>query len=120
VTGGYQLLGSDDGGFGFRFPLGTNHKFQGFADSFLVTPAEGLRDLSLGVGSTLPGKIKAQAIYHRFWSDYESVDLGWEIDFVASRSITREWSVLFKAAFYEGKNGQPQTDRVWLQTDFRF
>lgn len=120
VTGGYQLLGSDDGGFGFRFPLGTNHKFQGFADNFLVTPAEGLRDLYLGVGGTLAGKIKAQAIYHRFWSDYESVDLGWEIDFVASRSITREWSVLFKAAFYEGKNGQPQTNRVWLQTDFRF
>jgi len=44
ATLGYQFLGSDDGKFGFRFPLGTNHKFQGFADTFLVTPATGLQD----------------------------------------------------------------------------
>jgi hypothetical protein len=120
LTAGYQILGSDEGAFGFRFPLGTNHKFQGFADEFLVTPAEGLRDLYFGLGGDLPWGIWAQVIYHRFETDFENVDLGWEIDFVARKSITREWSFLVKAAYYEGRNGQSQTTKLWAQTDFRF
>ena len=29
---------------GFTTPLATLHKFQGFADKFLTTPANGIRD----------------------------------------------------------------------------
>ena len=53
LLAGFQFLGSDNGNFAFRFPLGTNHKFQGFADNFLVTPNAGLQDLHFGVGADL-------------------------------------------------------------------
>lgn len=120
LTVGYQLLGSDGGAFGFRFPLGTNHAFQGFADNFLTTPARGVQDLYLGVSGPLPGGVRGVAVYHRFWSDEGATDLGGEIDLVASRAITPLWSVLAKAAFYDGRGGEPETTRLWLQTELRF
>lgn len=120
LTVGYQLLGSDDGNFGFRFPLGTNHAFQGFADNFLVTPSDGLQDLYAGVGADLPGGINASVVYHHFWSDEGSRELGSEVDLVASRSITQNWSVLAKAAFFDGDGGEPNTTRLWVQTEFKF
>ena len=52
--GGYEVLGADNragGGAGggvaytsFQAPLGTLHKFDGWADKFLVTPPNGLRN----------------------------------------------------------------------------
>lgn len=120
LLAGYQFLGSDDGNFGFRVPLGTNHKFQGFDDLFLVTPNTGLQNLYTGVGADLPYGIKAAFIFHQFWSDEGGVDLGSEYDMVASKAITANWSVLAKAAFFDGHSGQPDVSRFWLQTTFRF
>ena len=120
VVAGYQLLGSDDGNFAFRFPLGTNHKFQGFVDNFLVTPATGLQDLYLGAGANLPGGVKGSVVYHEFWSDQGSNELGHEVDFVASKQVTPVLSVLVKAAFYDGDSGQPDTSRLWAQMTVKF
>ena len=106
--------------FAFRFPLGTNHKFQGFADNFLVTPAAGLQDLYFGIGADLPWGIKGAVTYHEFWTDEDGVDLGAELDLVAKKKISPNWSVLVKAGFYDGDNGQPDTSRVWFQTTFTF
>lgn len=117
---GYQLLGSDDGNFAFRFPLGTNHKFQGFDDVFLVTPNEGLQDLFAGVGADLPHGIKAAFIFHQFWSDEGGTDLGSEYDMVAHKAITPNWSVLVKAAFFDGHAARPDVSRIWFQTTFKF
>lgn len=120
VLVGYQLLGSDGGDFAFRFPLGTNHAFQGFADNFLVTPPVGLQDLYFGIGADLPWDIKGAVTFHKFWSDEGGDNLGQEFDFVASKQITPNWSVLVKGGFYDGASGQPDTTRVWMQTTVRF
>ncbi|MFG0307249.1 MAG: hypothetical protein ACF8Q5_13650 [Phycisphaerales bacterium JB040] len=120
VLAGYQLLGSDGGDFAFRFPLGTNHKFQGFADNFLVTPASGLQDLYLGIGAELCWGIRAGVTYHEFWSDEGGDDLGEEIDLVASKQLNPNWSVLLKGALYDGDSGQPDTTRFWVQTTLSF
>lgn len=120
VLVGYQFLGSDDGVFAFRFPLGTNHAFQGFADNFLVTPAFGVQDLYFGVGADLPWGIKAAVTYHLFFSDEGGNDLGEEFDFVASRQITPNWAVLIKGGFLDGDSGQPDTTRFWVQTTLKF
>ncbi len=117
---GYQLLGSDDGAFGFRFPLGTNHKFQGFADLFLVTPATGLQDLYVGGSLDLPYGVKSGAVFHQFWSDEGGMDLGYELDVVASKKINKNWSVLVKGAYFDGHNGLPDTTRAWFQTTLHF
>ncbi len=120
VVVGYQFLGSDNGVFAFRFPLGTNHKFQGFADNFLTTPGFGLQDLYVGLGLDLPWKIKGSVTYHQFWSDQGSNDLGDEIDVVASKKLSANWSVLAKYAYFNGDRTQPDTERFWLMTTFKF
>jgi hypothetical protein len=120
ATVGYQLLGSDDGMAAFRFPLGTNHKFQGFADTFLGTPANGLQDLYVGGALDLPYGIKSSATIHQFWSDEGSTDLGYEIDLVASKKIYPNWAVLLKVAHFDGDNGMQDTTRVWAQTELQF
>ena len=120
VTAGYQLLGSDDGKFGFRFPLGTNHAFQGFADQFLTTPADGLQDLYLTGALEMPWGVQSAVTYHQFWSDEGGEDLGHEIDLVASKKLHPNWSVLVKAALFDGHNGQPDTTRFWVQTEVKF
>ncbi|MEO1129840.1 MAG: alginate export family protein [Planctomycetota bacterium] len=120
ATLGYQLLGSDDGNFGFRFPLGTNHKFQGFADQFLTTPAEGLQDLYIAGKIDLPHDVTTSIIYHQFWTDEGGKDLGFEIDLVATVKFTNFWSALTKFAYFDGHNGQPDTVKFWIQTDIKF
>ncbi|MEM6278392.1 MAG: alginate export family protein [Verrucomicrobiota bacterium] len=100
TTVGYEYLGSDNGR-GFATPLATLHKFNGFADQFLNTPAGGLTDVYISVGTKLVG-INFAAGYHYFWDDGLDVALGQEIDLVASKAITDNISVLAKAAFYDG------------------
>ena len=64
-TLGLEYLGSDNN-VGYKFPLGTNHKFNGFADRFLNTPPTGLTDLYASVGKKLPCDFGARAFYHHF------------------------------------------------------
>jgi hypothetical protein len=120
LTIGYQILGSDGGDFGFRFPLGTNHKFQGFADQFVVTPAGGLHDLYATIEAELPWDLRPALSFHQFWSEQSGDDLGYEVDFVLGRQFTPNWSGLVKAAWFDGNNGQPDTVRLWLETTLSF
>lgn len=120
VMVGYQLLGSDDGVFAFRFPLGTNHAFQGYADNFLTTPNVGLHDAYIGIGADLFWNIKGTLTFHQFWSDEGSDNFGEELDAVLSKQINPNWSVLVKGAYYDGDTLQPDTTRFWFQTTFKF
>src|SRR3546814_11261136 len=54
LKGGYEVLGGDDGtgNRAFQTPLATKHAFQGWADVFLTTPADGIEDAY--VGATVP------------------------------------------------------------------
>ncbi|MCC7548281.1 MAG: alginate export family protein [Burkholderiales bacterium] len=79
VRAEYELLSSNDGRYGFQTPLGTNHLFQGWADQFLTTPAQGMRDLYAVVGGKI-GKLGIYAEMHKFESDHGSIDLGREFD----------------------------------------
>ncbi len=75
----YELLSSNDGRYGFQTPLGTNHLFQGWADQFLTTPAQGLRDLYVALGGKF-GRVGVYAELHEFKSDRGSIDFGHEFD----------------------------------------
>ncbi len=82
-----EVLSSNDGLYGFQMPLGNNHLFQGWADQFVSTPAQGLRDIYLFLGGGV-GKWHWHAEYHRFRSDQGGLDLGRELDL----GILYEWS----------------------------
>jgi len=114
---GYELLGSDDGAAGFSTPLGTNHKFNGWADKFLKTPEKGLEDKYLSLSSKMLGP-KVSLSYHQFDSDEGSVDFGSEIDIAVTQKFTKNYSGTFKLADFsqgDSEGGKADTSKVWLQ-----
>jgi len=117
---GTEFLTSDGGNAAFQTPLATGHKFNGFADAFLVTPDRGLRDYYLWVGANGPLKIKHKVILHYFTNDYGSDSLGFETDYVAARKINDHFTALLKLAFLNGSGAQKDISRISLQMDYAF
>ena len=102
---GYELLGSDNGA-SFRTPLATGHKFNGWADVFLVTPDEGLEDMYAYIGYVCPeGKGKLKVVYHDFKSDTGDIDYGTELDFVASMKVSKNVTAIAKYSNYDADGG---------------
>lgn len=84
----YERLEGNGGQYAFQTPLGTNHSFQGFADRFLVTPGDGIQDHFV----TLSGKLadtQLSVAYHRFLSDKDSYQYGYEWDVFAEYSFNK-------------------------------
>lgn len=118
---GYEVLGSDNNQ-GFRTPLATLHAFNGWADIFLTTPAQGLRDLYGVAGVKLPGDVPLQFVYHKFDSDKMSTDYGQEFDVVASKKFFKHWTALVKFADYEGEAAPYafNAQKFWAQLEFNY
>ena len=63
-----EVLSSNGGQYAFQTPLGTNHLFQGWADVFLATPRQGMRDTFVSLAGSIE-KAKLYAEYHVYKSD---------------------------------------------------
>lgn len=119
VQAGHEVLGAD-GGMGFRTPLATLHKFQGWADVFLVTPGAGLRDRWTGLSGDL-GYINWAATYHDFRSDRRSHELGRELDLLVGWKVSPRLSLQFKLAFFDtaANSGCRDKDKAWLVAELQ-
>ena len=123
VTAGYEELGSDHGRAAFQTPLASLHAFNGWADVFTTTPANGLRDYYGGVSKTfkiaaLPG-LKFDLVYHEFDSDFGGIAYGSEWD--ASVGVRLgPVNLLAKYAAYDRSAFAVDTDKVWLQGEIAF
>lgn len=115
---GDEVLESDNG-VSFKTPLATLHKFQGFADKFLVTPAGGIEDTYLKVATSI-GPVKLIAFYHDFEAETGGMDYGDEIDFIAAYKVNDNYSVLFKYAAYDADQWATDTDKAWLMVSASF
>ena len=115
---GYESLGSDNG-VGFSTPLATLHKFQGFADKFLNTPAEGINDLYVKVSGKV-GKVALTAIYHQLESDVDSIDYGNELNLVAKYPLADKVGLLVKYANYSADDFSVDTNKVWAMVTAKF
>lgn len=119
LTGTYELLGSDNGAYGFQTPLATLHKFNGWVDQFLNTPASGLQDISISIGGK-GGPGTWQVVYHDFSADDSTGpvdDLGDEIDAVYSMKFAKHYNFGVKGGIYSaGDNGSGRVDtsKFWL------
>lgn len=118
VAIGYEVLESDNG-VGFKTPLATLHKFQGFADKFLVTPAGGIEDSYLKIATKVAG-VKLIAFYHDFEAETGGMDYGSEFDFIAAYKFNKNYSVLFKYAAYNSDDFATDTDKAWLMLTAAF
>lgn len=119
---GYEVLGSDEGAYGFQTPLATLHAFNGWADIFLSTPAQGLVDLSFTLtGNVLGGNWLA--IYHDYEADEASEtvdDLGSEINLQYTKKFTSNYSMGVKYAAYSGESSRIDTDKLWAWFTVQF
>ncbi|HKY81667.1 MAG TPA: porin [Sphingobium sp.] len=133
LTGGYEALGADGSAHdavsgaplvaSLQTPLATLHKFNGWADKFLVTPPNGLRDVYGTIGYTLPklgkmGPLGLLVAYHRYDSDRLSIDYGGEWNAQATLKLNKRLSALVKYADYDANSFATDTRKLWLQVDY--
>ena len=123
LKAGYEVLGGDNGtgNRAFQTPLATKHAFQGWADQFLTTPADGIEDAYVGVTAPLLGGT-LQAWYHDFSTEQGSDEYGNEIDLSYAHPIPGVKGLvgLLKYATYDSddKARTVDTDKVWLQLQY--
>ncbi|PHR92822.1 MAG: hypothetical protein COA69_05710 [Robiginitomaculum sp.] len=115
---GYEVLGSDNGIASFKTPLATLHKFNGWADKFLNTPAGGLEDfygsLSYKTGGDGPMKgLKFDVIYHDFSADVGG-DYGNELDLQVSKKFGKHYYAGLKFADYNSNGFASDTQKIWF------
>ena len=105
----------------FITPLGTNHAFQGWADLFLVTPKDGIRDV-FGTMTTLldQGNVALTGVYHDFYDDTGNIHYGNEWDFMATKKFGKHYSLLAKYAYYNADHYSTDTQKIWLQGNVNF
>jgi len=120
----YELLGSDNG-VSFKTPLATLHKFNGWADKFLGTPAAGLADIYVTASYKFAGDgpmkgTLLKAVYHDFNSDVGDTDYGSEIDLLVSTKIRKNITASVKAAFYRADGFSTDTDKIWFTLAAKF
>lgn len=113
ISVGYELLGSDDGVAAFRTPLATLHKWQGWADKFLGTPADGIEDIYVGIAGAI-GPVKLAATYHDYRADEGSADYGDELNVVANFVIADGISGQLKLADYNADEFATDTTKIWF------
>lgn len=123
VTGGYELLGSDNG-FSLQTPLATLHKFNGWADLFLTTPAAGLQDVYGSVSYKFANVKAVQGLtatvaYHQFDSDVGGVDYGSEWDAQIGFKVGPV-GILAKYANYNARGFGADTEKFWLQAEVAY
>lgn len=117
---GYELLGSDDSNTGsFKTPLATGHKFSGWNDQFLVTPANGLNDFYAGIGIPVP-KVPMKLIYHHFWADTGSATYGDEIDYLAIHKINPKTTAIAKASYFMASSEATYSDRLRFSVEVNY
>lgn len=116
---GYENLGSDAGNVAFSTPLATGHKFQGFADTFLNTPANGIEDIYVSV-STAINALSLSTSLHRYNASEGGQHYGNEVDVVAGYKINAHLNVEAKVAFYSSRDFGVDTDKLWLSMNMAF
>jgi len=129
TTVGYEVLGSDDGAFAFRTPLATLHKWNGWADKFLTTPATGLQDFYVDLTykvKDLDGDLKffngllAKFQYHDFNADEGDLDHGSEWGLYFKQPIGEHVYVETKYANYSADNTATDTQKFILGFGFKY
>jgi hypothetical protein len=126
VTLGNEVL-QGDGTTGFATPLATLHRFNGWADKFLTTPANGIDDRYAGVSYTLKATqifdaLSATLVYHEYSTQRLDTDLGSEVN-VQLQAKVKRFSGLIKYAAFDAHEGRTpaayqDTTKLWVQLEY--
>jgi hypothetical protein len=126
---GYEVL-EGNGTIGFATPLATLHAFNGWADMFLTTPANGLKDFYLKAAYVLPAdfiemkSLTGTVVYHDFTTDNLTAGIGSEFDASLELAVDANASLLAKYADYRGGGvafgGFPDKSIFWMQLAYKY
>lgn len=106
-----------DGNTAFQTPFATLHAFDGFADLFLTTPNQGVRDNALEI--SLPVKSTKLAVsYHQYDSDAGSQQLGSEVNATLTWDPAPNLNLLLKLAQYNADIYAADTSKIWLMASY--
>ena len=109
---------------GFTTPLGTLHKFNGWADKFLTTPPNGLEDKYVNLGAAFKGVGPLDTLgfvlsYHDYEAGHISADYGTEWNVSAAAKIKRVNLMLKYADYSQGVLATARdTSKLWAQMEF--
>jgi hypothetical protein len=109
---------------GFTTPLATLHKFQGWADKFLATPANGIVDDYVNLSGTFKavGGLDSLAIvvgYHDYEAERIDADYGSEINLSVAAKYKKINAMLKYADYEEGVLASARnTQKLWMQFEF--
>ncbi|MDX8126721.1 hypothetical protein U737_11975 [Methylomonas sp. LW13] len=122
VSGAVEQLNGYGAGKSFQTPLGTNHAFQGWADLFLTTPANGIRDVFATASyKAMNDSLIITGVYHDFKDDTGKIEYGKEWDFQALKKFGKHYSLLAKYANFNSDNPAfPDTQVIWMQGNVSF
>lgn len=99
-----EILSQDDY-HGFITPLGTNHKFQGWADVFTSYGMQtGLRDRYMSYRGR-KNKLNWRIVYHDYQTFSHSEKIGTEVEIELNYRANRQWEFSVIYAKYRSKNG---------------
>lgn len=124
VKAGYERL-EGNGSAALQTPLATLHAFNGWADKFLTTPANGLRDVygdiayRFGEGSIVKGLV-LRGMWHDYNSTLGSIGYGSEWDALASYPVNKRITALAKFAHYDAGSFATDTTKVWFSLEAKF
>lgn len=116
-----------NGTIGLATPLATLHAFEGWADKFLTTPANGIKDLYGSFGWNKSNvlwlsSLAATVVYHQFDAERTSTGYGSEWDLMLSAKW-RHFGGLLKYADYSADSTTPvaiarDTRKLWAQIEY--
>ncbi|WP_339930206.1 hypothetical protein [uncultured Brevundimonas sp.] len=110
----------------FQTPLATLHAFQGWADIFLNTPRDGLRDVSATVSYAIAHPpVGRSATLAASWRDIRDADganrYGRELDLTGRLVLDPRRAIEIKAARFDGAQvAFADRTKVWVAMDYRF
>jgi hypothetical protein len=122
---GYEVL-EGDGTIGFRTPVATLHKFNGFTDQFLTTPADGLEDVNLKLAAKLPpggwaGGVEIKANWHEFFNEENGSHYGREWNLGVFRTFAMAHGDLalgLQYADYDADEFAADVEKLWFTVQF--
>jgi hypothetical protein len=119
VKVGRELLSGSPEEGAFQTPLATLFKFNGWADKFLTTPANGLVDWYAS-GEGRVGAVSWIAAYHDFGADTGGGSYGSELDVRALYSTSWKQSFGAQLALYREDGFGTDATKFWVWTEYGF
>lgn len=124
VKGAMEQLGGNGPNKTFNTPFALLNKFNGWADVFLATPDNGLRDVYASVDKELMG-VKLSGVYHDFSDDTGRKRYGDEWDFMFTKEFFKHYSLMARYSYFNADAdgrfiGKFDTQKIWIGAGITF